>query len=236
MNINIVENLFELWDHVGQQNQNLAQTDHWNYVNPGDSDWPKRVYKIQGGAEVFNDIKSLYAENKVPGLVTVSEELPKEVALGAQVVHQKNMALTLSANNKNIHDSNIQQVLNKTQAKQFAETASFSFGYYVDESIIRNLLDQTDKIKLYIYLKDDVCLGCGILFIDSKGYAGLHMIGTVPEGRGQGIGKKMTIHLLADAQLAKCPYVVLHASAMGENIYTKLGFQSYGTLKTYKIT
>lgn len=234
MNTHIVENLFELWDHVGQHNQKLVQTDHWNYVNPGDSDWPKRVYRVQHNAGVFENIQNLHRENKVPHLVTVADQLPTGIELGPTAVRQKNMALQLTDQEYTL-DSCIQLIETKAHAERFAETASLSFGYHVDHEIIENVLHQTDKIRLYAYVKDQEWLGCGILFVDSSGYAGLHMIGTIPEGRGQGIGKKMTTHLLAEAQSAKCPYVLLHASQMGERIYSRLGFETYGVLETYKI-
>ncbi|UTW65749.1 GNAT family N-acetyltransferase [bacterium SCSIO 12643] len=235
MNQHIVENLFELWDFVGQQNQTLVQTEHWNYIDLKDSDWPKRVYRVQNETEVYVQIKSEYIARKIPGLVTVPEKLPVGVELGTVAVRQKNMALRLSVNQDYTQDIHIQKVESNAQAVLFAKTASQSFGYYVDHEIIQNLIDSTDTIRLYGYVKDEVWLGCGILFIDSKGYAGLHMIGTIPEGRGQGIGHKMTTYLLAEAQSALCPYVVLHASQMGERIYSRLGFETYGVLETYKI-
>ncbi|BDD05595.1 GNAT family N-acetyltransferase [Aureibacter tunicatorum] len=70
---------------------------------------------------------------------------------------------------------------------------------------------------------------------DSNDNAELHMIGTVPEGRGKGIGKSMTEYLLLEAKANNAKSCVLHASAMGARIYTKLGFQAYGELETYRI-
>jgi predicted acetyltransferase len=78
-------------------------------------------------------------------------------------------------------------------------------------------------------------LGCGIIFFDSNNNAGLHMIGTISNGRGKGIGTKMTKKLLLEAKANKSEFCVLHASMMGENIYKKLGFNSFGELETYLI-
>ena len=68
-------------------------------------------------------------------------------------------------------------------------------------------------------------LCCGIIFYDSNNNAGLHMIGTISNGRGKGIGTKMTKKLLLEAKANKSEFCVLHASMMGENIYKKLGFE-----------
>jgi hypothetical protein len=79
------------------------------------------------------------------------------------------------------------------------------------------------------------CLGCGIVFFDSNNNAGLHMIGTIPNGRAKGIGSKMAESLLCEAKANESNYCVLHASKMGENIYKNLGFVPFGELETYLI-
>ena len=61
------------------------------------------------------------------------------------------------------------------------------------------------------------------------------MIGTLPKGRGKGIGKSMTERLLIQAKENNANHCVLHASLMGESIYKKLGFEPYGEIETYKI-
>ncbi len=62
------------------------------------------------------------------------------------------------------------------------------------------------------------------------------MIGTIPKGRGQGIGKSITEYLLHEAKQNGKNYCVLHASLLGESIYRKLGFKPYGELETYRIS
>ena len=75
-----------------------------------------------------------------------------------------------------------------------------------------------------------------IIFFDSNKNAGLHMIGTTPNGRGKGIGTKMTAKLLLEAKANNSENCVLHASKMGENIYKKIGFNSFGEFETYQIS
>jgi ribosomal protein S18 acetylase RimI-like enzyme len=130
---------------------------------------------------------------------------------------------------------NIKQVTSEDNAKTFAETASKSFGYKVDHQVINEITKNSKNIRLFIYQENNESLGCGIVFFDSNNNAGLHMIGTLPEGRGKGIGKNMTEHLLMEAKDNNAKKCVLHASKMGEPIYIKLGFQKYGEIETYKI-
>ncbi len=117
----------------------------------------------------------------------------------------------------------------------FADTASESFGYKVDHAIIHKLSLTETAAKIFIHKNSLKTLGCGIVFFDSNKNAGLHMIGTIPEGRGLGIGTQMTMRLLKEVKARGCNYCVLNASEMGEPIYKKLGFQTYGELETYRI-
>jgi ribosomal protein S18 acetylase RimI-like enzyme len=131
--------------------------------------------------------------------------------------------------------SNIKRVESKNEAISFAKTASQSFGYSVDSNVIYKLVKGSVNIRLFIYQEEQKCLGCGIVFFDSNKNAGLHMIGTVPDGRGKGIGKSITERLLLEAKINKMNRCVLHASLMGESIYRKLGFESFAEIETYRI-
>ena len=98
--------------------------------------------------------------------------------------------------------------------------------------------DQPNAIKKIvesIYKEKKESYGCGIVFFDKNNVAGFHMIGTIPKGRGKGIGKSITKKLIGEALVNNSKYCVLNASKMGEQIYKKLGFTIFGTLENYTI-
>ena len=72
-------------------------------------------------------------------------------------------------------------------------------------------------------------------FFEKNNLAGFHMIGTIPKGRGKGIVKSITEKLINESLINNSKYCVLNASKMGEQIYKKLGFTAFGTLKNYTI-
>ena len=76
---------------------------------------------------------------------------------------------------------------------------------------------------------------CGIVFVDNNKVSGIHMIGTIREYRGLGLGKAMTNKLIFEAYENKSCEVVLVASKAGERIYSKMGFIAYGALKSYSV-
>ena len=54
-------------------------------------------------------------------------------------------------------------------------------------------------------------------------------------GAGKGIGKAITEKLIYEAVVHNKQNCVLHASLMGEPIYSKLGFKHFGELETFRI-
>ena len=149
---------------------------------------------------------------------------------------QTNMCLDLKDNkNEFLNNGNIHQIESKSDAFEFAKIASESFGYKVDGTIIYNLCKDNLHFRLFIYKEKEESYGCGIVFFDKNNVAGFHMIGTIPKGRGKGIGKSMTEKLISEAIANNSQYCVLNASKMGEQIYKKLGFTAYGALENYTI-
>ncbi len=86
---------------------------------------------------------------------------------------------------------------------------------------------------LYLGWLDDVAVATGMLFYGA-GIAGIYGIGTLPEARGKGIGKAITLRPLIDARAAGYHIGALFASPSGYPIYQKIGFGHYGSLTRYR--
>jgi ribosomal protein S18 acetylase RimI-like enzyme len=237
MNKEILNNLYEFWSYVGKKTRRLVENNHYKSVSVIDSDWPNRVFSISDGKNILSEIIDLIRGKLLPNIIAVPKPNSLENRSYSKLfLTQRNMALSLKTEGMSLKDDvNIKQVRTKEDAFNFAKTASDAFEYKVDGNIIYLLSEDSSKVRLYNYLQNNEYLGCGIIFIDSNNNAGLHMIGTISNGRGKGIGTKMTKKLLLDARANKSEFCVLHASMMGENIYKKLGFNSFGKLETYLI-
>jgi len=237
MNEKIISNLHELWNYIGKLTNKLSKTENYSTVSMDDSDWPNRIFDLKNNTEVFKEILLLSQKGNIPEIITVPK--PNDLRSNPNfefVFGQRNMAVDLKSNTNELSASPyIIRVKTKNDAINFAKTASESFGYRVDFNVIYKIVNYSETIRLFIYQETGVCLGCGIIFFDSNNNAGLHMIGTLPKGRGKGIGKSMTEKLLIEAKENNMNYCVLHASLMGESIYRKLGFESYNEIETYKI-
>lgn len=232
MNDLIIDNLYEFWEHIGILTGSIIKEKDYTAVSVQDSDWPNRIFHVKH----IPASEDLVSNSNLPEMLTLGYELDLESNPNFKLYFtQKNMALDLAAMESEISwNQNIVKVSSEEQAVQFAETASHSFAYNVGSGVTKDILKKSKSVKMFLYVEGAKALGCGIIFFDSNNNAGLHMIGTIPDGRGKGIGKSMTEALLLEAKKAESKYCVLHASAMGEPIYRKLGFQSYGELNTYQ--
>jgi N-acetylglutamate synthase-like GNAT family acetyltransferase len=65
------------------------------------------------------------------------------------------------------------------------------------------------------------------------GVAAIHAIFVSPQFRGMGIGKALTTYAMLSAKKSNYNTVMLTASSPGMNIFTALGFQTFGTVKLY---
>jgi GNAT superfamily N-acetyltransferase len=65
------------------------------------------------------------------------------------------------------------------------------------------------------------------------GVAGVYGVATIPEARRQGIGAAMTLHALHVARALGYRIAVLSPTEMSLQIYRRLGFQEYCTIRHY---
>ena len=66
------------------------------------------------------------------------------------------------------------------------------------------------------------------LAILSHGIAGVYWVGTIPERRGRGFAEALTRHVGNWAFDRGAAFVILQASPMGEPVYRRLGYRTFG--------
>jgi len=180
-------------------------------------------------------------QNELPNLLTVPEDSELQEYLESvgmfQWFTQRGMAIQLTEPlPEPLNDlQQIKRVESIEEATLFAEIASKGFQNNVDPSIMVALMKNAYRVKLFIGKHDNVFASCGLLFYDSKGNAGLYMIATLPEYRGLGLGKNMTIRLMNECIKDEVSFCSLQASPAGEPVYLKLGFKPSKNIYTYKM-
>ena len=240
MNNYIIDHLFEFWEYIGLQGDFFTNESGFKYSHPSNMSWPSKVFGIDSERLDFEQLKLKMKTGLLPNSLGIAEnELTEKLLLThnfekTSVV--KGMYLKLSSEHKpSEHFSNIQHVNTELKANEFATVASKSFGYVIRPKTIISLLNSDSKIRLYVSTYAGSIVSCGIIFLDENNVSGIHMIGTIPEYRGRGLGKIMTTKLIYEAFNNRSNTVVLVASESGERIYSKMGFKVDGTLSSYSI-
>lgn len=84
----------------------------------------------------------------------------------------------------------------------------------------------------YLAWMDDEPVAAATLVLHAE-LAGIFNVTTLPQARGRGIGAAISARCLVDARDAGCHFALLTASAMGEPVYRRLGFETYGVVANY---
>lgn len=235
----IVNNLFELWKYIGCKTNSLHIKNSYCYVIHDNHSWPSKVFELASDDNVAEKISKDFIKSDLPNSISLMEDISLETQLlnNDFVLKStvKGMYLDVSRERK-LQDSydSIERVDSIQKAVIFAEIASKSFGYELLSSTIIPLINAS-RLKLFIGKHGGKYVSCGMVHLDSNDISGLHMIGTLPEYRGKGLGKVMTGKLMYEAHKNESNQVVLVASIAGERIYSKLGFKLDGNLKSYSL-
>lgn len=89
-----------------------------------------------------------------------------------------------------------------------------------------------DAKPRYLATVDGVPAATSVL-VEADGVAGIHAVATVPAFRGRGVGTLVTLLPLLEARARGHRLGVLQASAMGEPVYRRIGFEAIGMQHIY---
>ncbi|AUP80988.1 GNAT family N-acetyltransferase [Flavivirga eckloniae] len=235
----IANNMFELYELIGASNQSLKTSKGCSYVMSANNSWPTKVFRLNELQIDYGDLYQKMEFGEIPDSVFLNED---EVAESQLVKHGFKMKSTILSMYANLSEqtksansfTSIDRVDTEKAAAIFAKIASVAFSYEVRPETIASLINNP-KLKIYIGKYKETYASSGMLLLDRNGISGLHMIGTLPEYRGYGLGKVMTGKLLFEAYENSSKQAVLGASELGHRVYSKLGFKVEGTLKSYSI-
>ncbi len=236
MNVPAIKHQFEFWSHIGQVGGYFHQYDSFSCLSPKDATWPSKIFNLK--ESYITQLKTQIVSHQLTKSVAVHANERIETLLQEQGFTQTSSveAMTMSGKITTQYTTHpeIEKVKTIFGAEKFAKISSEAFGYTIYNSSII-LLIWSDSIQLFLGTYQGRYVSCGIVFKDTNGDSGLHMIGAKREYRGLGLGKKMTEHLLSIALESGSKHIHLVASKLGAPIYRKFGFQTQGYLKSYTI-
>jgi len=250
-----LNNLTTLWKKLGAQQPAFARQSPDIFQS---ANWPNRYWldafsEADRAAFFSQHIETIPPHVLVPiwGINPQNDEL-LETALRTNgfepVLVQTGMYLELTASSHGgLTNLDIRKVETATQTSEWTQIASASFGYAIDETVIAQLPSQSDIELLLVYHPEDnstagmseagrpQAIGTALLFTTGD-TMGVHMIGVLPTGRGKGIAMQLMNFIIHKAKQLGCNTMTLQASAAGEGIYRKLGFQPQFSMRSFRKT
>jgi GNAT superfamily N-acetyltransferase len=135
-------------------------------------------------------------------------------------------------------DLSIQQVRDAAAMEQWVE--AFLKGYDIVGVTVQELLNLHTPLGLgdnprwrhYLGLLHGQPVATSWLSIGA-GVAGIYGVATLPDARRQGLGTALTLAPLIDARAMGYRIGILQSTAMGYNVYRRLGFQEYCQFSVY---
>ncbi len=133
---------------------------------------------------------------------------------------------------KDTHSLKLSLIQGSADAENWADVCGRAFGYSLDARVIDQLQYQPNVEVLWAERNEQV-VATAILYRTGP-VIGVHQVGVPPEFQGKGIAREFMEALLLRAKSLDAEYVSLQASAAGEPLYHKLGFQSQFKIRSYR--
>lgn len=93
-------------------------------------------------------------------------------------------------------------------------------------------MDVSGPVQHYLGRLDGIPVAAATA-VYTAGVVGLYGIGTLPEARGRGLGRAITLHACLVARQRGYRVATLHATPLGLPVYRRLGFEPYGQMRFY---
>jgi GNAT superfamily N-acetyltransferase len=238
----IESNLYQFYEYTAARGDlELVKERDFSWVRNRSSAWPNWIFRLnpeQLMQEKF--IEYLAARIKrqeiPPYLITLEpEDSNKFYTLAEKYGLRQIMRWTGMAIHKDEYLTeasshffpDIIRVRDKESLKDWLHVVNSAL--YSSNSLVNTLLEKLynkDPFRLYLACENGDPVSTSLSFRQSS-VAGLYMIATMESHRGKGYGTQLTRFAMDKCFQNKSELIILHASAMGEKVYRKIGFKEY---------
>lgn len=206
------------------RNKNALSQEELNYMI---SYYNGRPFALWVGPENFDD--------RVDNILQASGLVCTEKELGMAIDSEK---LIIKLNE--ISEFTAEEVNDSIKMQHYGNVMASVFEPFDDEAVafykrdFGNYLKNNSSYKMFVgYIADEpVTICCAVIDED---FGGIYDIVTNPKFQRKGLGTYMTS--LASKYLIQngCSIIGMQASDDGQYVYTKMGFESFGTFRVYSI-
>ena len=181
-----------------------------------------------------DEVLAPFNEGDIPllWLVPPSGDLTAQLqSRGFEVEHPAGMTIDLSVLPpvRPIAGVSIREVDDDADALEVATRIALTTNGLPEDaapSLVEALHRFAERTRVHTFLAtmDEAPVASGTLF-EWAGVAGLYNVGTLPEFRGRGLGRLVSLAAMEAGRVDGYRFSVLQASAMGEPVYRSIGFE-----------
>ncbi len=233
-----IDNLTSLWLAAGIAFGNYQQHTAFDSIQVPGSEWPNRIWpKNDVTLEILNNAADFSRNNQLPLTLSHWGDFERSLhplfdAAGFEAKSEQiGMSLKLSTPFEQLGRISLETVTSSEQAKIWAELYPQSFGYIISAEILEKA---NNTIQFYLVRKKGQAIGTAMV-LESNGVVGIHGVGIIPDFRKQGYAEEVMAVLLNNAIAKNIKLATLQSSAMGKNIYKKLGFTEDFLMINYRL-
>lgn len=230
-----IDNLTTLWKTVATPLLSYHKNDPFEFSQIKNSGWPNRLwFREDITDDNLQQIFEIIKNN--PGLVIpywdIFESNSNEILEknGFEIRNQLvAMALKLDEKFQLENKLTFKRVLKEEDAKTWSDIYPLSFNYVISKE---TLISNYQSAKFYLVHFEEKAIGTLTLF-QTGNIMGIHGVGVIPEMRKKGFAEEIMKFAINEAIDADCEYAQLQASALGKNIYSRLGFEDLFFITNY---
>lgn len=237
INLNI-QNLTLLWELGAQVDGTFQNHVHHAVALVSDGEWPNKIWFHQPPTESFvAEIKDRYALDGMT-IPVWSADIEASHALmqrhGFELKSQLvGMSMVLDKPFREASKLTLKRVEDEASARAWSEVFQNAFGYLIDA---RTVSLTKDTVGYYIGYHNDTPVGTVVRYQPTPNVVGIHSMGVLPSHRRMGFAEDLLLEALNMSINRGAKHATLQASAMGQGLYQKVGFQEDFKLNNYIIT
>jgi hypothetical protein len=238
----IESNLHQFYEYAATRGDlELVKERDFSWVRNQRSAWPNWIFRLNKDLLTQEDfIKSLADRIKdkeiPPFLVTLEPDNTERFYSLAlkyglkQINRWTGMAISrddyLTFPDGHLHNEII-EVRNSDNLNDWIQVVNASLfnSTTLEKEIVEKLFNR-GPLRLYLGYENKCPVSTSMSF-EYRSVAGLYMVATMESHRGKGMGTLLTRYAMDRCFQNKSELIILHASAMGESIYRKIGFKEY---------
>lgn len=229
-----IDNLTALWRAMGTRPDSGIAGLH------ASAGWPNRWWFDWGeepAAPEDDLLAQLPPQATVPLWAADERKNPLERALAssgfAVCLEQRAMHLNLDSwADVSPGELQLSRVASLPQVESWTDICSRAFGYPIDVAVIQRIAKDPAVRLLQARIEEKVVATA--LLYKTGTVIGMHQAGVPPEYRGKGIAGALMRNILTACGEWQGRFVTLQASAAGEGLYRKLGFESRFRIDSYR--